>query len=322
VRLGDRTLVEWVLSGGDIWAVVFDAAGSRLVHVAAERDVVRARDRVVVWLELAATEPDGSSLRARRAAASLDELLFDPLGLPPDSGVVIVPVGPLHGIPWAGMPTFAGRPMTVNPSARLWLQGDRRAASPARSVGVVVGPEVESAHVERDAIVACFPGAALATGAGSTASTVRSMFGGFDLVHVAVHGRFRSDRPLLSTLRLHEGDAPLSDVVPERIGARLVVLSSCEGGAHGTTDGSEVLGLSSVLLARGAASVVAPLTVVRDLECADFVAELHAELAGGTSIACAVATVRGRWLDDDDLSRWAVASSFTCFGSGASTIAR
>lgn len=320
-RLGDRTLVEWLVSGDDVWAVVFDASGSRLVRVADQRDVLRARDRVLAWLDVAVTDPDDSSGRALRAAAALDEVLLGPLDLPPDDGIVLVPVGPLHGIPWAGMPTFAGRPMTVSPNAQLWLHADRRAAGSARNVGVVVGPELASADVEREAIQRCHVGAAVAAGPGATASTVRSMFGGHDLVHVAAHGRFRSDRPLLSTLRLHEGERPLGDVVPERIGARLVVLSSCEGGAHGAADGAEVLGLSSVLLARGAASVVAPLTVVRDLECADFVAEVHVELAAGESVACAVANVRGRWLADDDLSRWAVASSFTCFGSGAVTVA-
>jgi CHAT domain-containing protein len=126
---------------------------------------------------------------------------------------------------------------------------------------------------------------------------------------------------LLSTVRLHDGEATLYDVVPDRVRSKLVVLSSCEGGAQGTADGSEVLGLSAVLLARGAAAVLAPLTVVRDLECADFVAEVHAALAEGTPVAGAVARVRERWLADDDLSRWAVASSFTCFGSGAVTLA-
>jgi tetratricopeptide (TPR) repeat protein len=321
VRLGDRTLVEWVVSGDDVWAVVFDASGSRLVRVADRRDVLRARDRVLVWLDVAVTDPDDSSGRALRAATALDDLLLGPLELPPDDGIVLVPVGPLHGIPWAGLPTFAGRPMAVSPNAQLWLHADRRAAGSVRTIGVVVGPELASADVERAAIERCHPDAAVAAGPGATASTVRSMFGGHDLVHLAAHGRFRSDRPLLSTLRLHEGERPLDDVMPDRIGARLVVLSSCEGGAHGTADGSEVLGLSSVLLARGAASVVAPLTVVRDLECADFVAEVHHELADGEPVGCAVANVRGRWLADDDLSRWAVASSFTCFGSAAATVA-
>ena len=101
----------------------------------------------------------------------------------------------------------------------------------------------------------------------------------------------------------------------------MVVLSSCQGGAHGTADGSEVLGMAAVMLARGAAAVLAPLTVVRELECADFVADVHACLAEQRPFGEAVAAVRQHWLADDDLSRWAVASSFTCFGSAAVVVA-
>ncbi len=321
VRLGDRTLVEWVVAGAAVWAVVFDSAGSRLVHVGDVNEITKARDRVLVWLDLAASEPDGSSVRAVRAAALLDDMLIRPLGLPLDCGVVHVPVGLLHGIPWAGLPSFAGRPMTLVPNAQVWLEADRRSAGAVRSIGFVSGPDVGNDTIEQAAIERWHPTAAVAAGAGATAPTVRSMFAGHDLVHVAAHGRFRSDRPLLSTLQLFDGASTLYDTVPERIAARLVVLSSCEGGAQGTAGGSEVLGLSSVLLARGAAAVLAPLTVVRDLECADFVAEVHDELASGDPFACAVADVRERWLADDDLSRWAVASSFTCFGSGAVTVA-
>jgi tetratricopeptide (TPR) repeat protein len=320
-RLGDRTLVEWVVAGDHIWAVVFDADGSRLVEIGDCGDVVRARDSVLVWLDVAATEPDASSARAERAMERLDRLLIEPLGLPDGRGVVLVPVGLLHGIPWSGLPSFAGRPASLTPNAQVWLEADRRAVAGARSVALVIGPGVDGAEAERRGIESAHGSVAVAAGAGATAPTVRSMFVSSDVVHVAAHGAFRSDHPLLSTLRLHDGEATLFDAVPERVRSKLVVLSSCEGGAQGASDGSEVLGLSAVLLARGAASVVAPLTVVRDLECADFVAEVHGELAAGEPIACAVANVRERWLADDDLSRWAVASSFTCFGSGRVTVA-
>ena len=36
----------------------------------------------------------------------------------------------------------------------------------------------------------------------------------------------------------------------------------------------------------GAASVLAPLTAVRELECAEFVADVHGEFAAGESVAC------------------------------------
>jgi hypothetical protein len=320
-RLGSRTLVEWVVSGDAVWAVVFDSAGSRLVEVGPTRMVRRQRDRVLVALDEAAIEPDGSSAAAVRAAQALDDLLISPLDLAPDIGVVVVPVGLLHGIPWSGLPSLAVRPFVVAPNAQLWLEADRRAVGPAESAGLVVGPDIDTGGIERSAVERLHPHVAVAAGAGATAATVASMFAGLDLVHVAAHGTFRSDHPLLSTLRLHDGEATLYDAVPGRVGSRLVVLSSCEAGAQGTADGSEVLGLSAVMLARGAAAVLAPLTVVRDLECADFVTDVHTELAGGQTVACAVAEVRRRWLGDDDLSRWAVASSFACFGSGAVTVA-
>jgi CHAT domain-containing protein len=226
----------------------------------------------------------------------------------------------LHEMPWAGLPSLAARSVALAPSAQMWLGADRRAARSSEGVAMLSGPEVEGAVLDRESILHHYPGATIVEGDAATASAARSLLGGADLVHVAAHGRFRSDRPLLSTLRLHEGDATLYDAVPDRVGARLVVLSSCEGGAQGTADGSEVLGLSAVMLARGAATVVAPLTVVRDLECAEFVADVHARLATGEPVGEALAGVRSTWLRDDDLSRWAVASSFLCFGSAATNV--
>ncbi|MDJ0770781.1 MAG: CHAT domain-containing protein [Ilumatobacter sp.] len=319
-RLGDRVLVEWVVVRGEVWAVVADADKYRLVRVAPVSEVRRAIDRLVVWLDLAPSEPDASSGRARRAAALLDELLFAPLGLPADVGIVLVPVDLLHGIPWSGLPTFDKRPMVIAPNAQVWIEADRRTKDPTRTVGLVLGPGVGGSLPEHDAVAAVYPDARIEVGDAATADTTRSMLSGTGLVHIAAHGRFRSDHPLLSTLQLHEGTATLYETLPERLRSQLVILSSCEGGAQGTTDGSEVLGFSAVMLARGAAAVLAPLTIVPDLECADFVADVHHELAAGEPFACAVANVRGRWLGDDDLSRWAVASSFSCFGAGAVTV--
>lgn len=318
--LGDRVLVEWIMSSHRAVAVVVDRRGFRLVDVAAERDVRRACDRVIVSLDMATTDMDASSESATRAAQLLDDALVAPLGLGDATGVVMVPDGMLHDIPWAGLPSLAPRSVSVAPSAQVWIGADRRSSHSAETVSMLSGPEVEGAALDRESILHQYPAARVVEGTAATAEAALDLFGEYGLVHVAAHGRFRSDRPLLSTLSLHGGDATLYDAVPERVGAQLIVLSSCEGGAQGTADGSEVLGLSAVLLARGAATVVAPLTAVRDLECAEFVAEVHAELASGVPVGRALADVRSRWLADDDLSRWAVASSFLCFGSGATRV--
>jgi hypothetical protein len=320
-RLAGSALVEWVIGGADVWAVVFYDGRSRLVEVGSLPEILRARDRVLVWLDRAAEDPNSSSDGAMRAIAALDQLLLTPLGLPPVASLVLVPVGGLHGIPWSGLPSLAGRSVTLSPNAQLWLQADRRAEDPATSVGLIVGPDVTTAGIEWAAVESLYTNVQIGAGRGAVAETVRSMFAKLDLVHVAAHGTFRSDHPLLSTLRLRDGESTLYDTVPARVQTRLVVLSSCEGGAHGAGDGSEVLGLAAVMLARGAGAVLAPLTVVRELECADFVADVHACLAAGQPFGDAVAAARQHWLGDDDLSRWAVASSFACFGSGRVSVA-
>lgn len=320
-RLDGRVFVEWLVVRGRVMAVVVDASGTRLVDVAAVSDVVRARDRVVAHLDFAVSDPDGRSLPAVRATEAFDELVVRPLDLVERVEVVMAPDGVLHGVPWSGVPSLGDRSVVLTPNAQIWLGADRRAGTVARGVGLVVGPDVAGGAIERAALERWYPGAAVASGEGASAATVASMLGGHGVVHVAAHGSFRSDRPLLSTLRLADGESTLADTIPARVTSTLVILSSCEGAAQGAADGSEVLGLGAVLLARGAATVVAPLTAVRDLECADFVAEVHGELAGGLDVGTAIARVRGRWLADDDLSRWAVASSFTCLGSGSSTVA-
>jgi tetratricopeptide (TPR) repeat protein len=320
-RLPGSALVEWVIAAGTVSAVVFHEGHARLVTVGPLTEILRARDRVLIWLDRAAEEPDLSSAGAMRAIATLDQMLLGPLLLPPVADLVLVPVGGLHAIPWSGLPSLAGRAVTLAPSAQLWLQADRRAELLARSVGLIVGPGVTNAAIERSAIESLYPDVDVVAGSGAEAAVVRSMFARLDVVHVAAHGTFRSDHPLLSTVRLYDGESTLFETVPERVHARLVVLSSCEGGAHNSADGSEVLGLVAVMIARGAAGVLAPLTAVRELECADFVADVHACLASGHPFGEAVAMARQHWLSDDDLSRWAVASSFTCFGSGAVTVA-
>ena len=151
---------------------------------------------------------------AIRAIAALDQLLLSPLGLPPVARLVLVPVGGLHGIPWSGLPSLAGRSVTLSPNAQLWLQADRRAEQPVRTVGLVVGPDVTTAGIEWGAVESLYANVQIGAASTAVADTVRSMFARLDLVHVAAHGTFRSDHPLLSTLRLRDGETTLYDTVP------------------------------------------------------------------------------------------------------------
>ena len=63
---------------------------------------------------------------AAEAAATLDDRLLRPLDLPPEARLVVVPSRSLHGVPWRALPSLAGRPVTVAPSAALGLRAAAR----------------------------------------------------------------------------------------------------------------------------------------------------------------------------------------------------
>ena len=321
-ELGHRTMVEYVIDRDLIWAVVLGSRRPRLVRLGSLDEVMRASDQLAGWMTRG-TQPNdpGRVADAKRVAARLEELLVAPLGLRVDDEVVLVPVGQLHAVPWSSLATAAMSQFVVCPSARLWLEAERRSQqSRCHTTSLLMGPDVLGASLERKAIARLYQNPKVLAGNRATVGALRTLFAEFDVVQVAAHGTFRPDRPMMSSLRLHGGNMTIYDLASATVNSRVIVLSSCEGGVHGVNSGSEVLGLASVLLSLGCATIVAPTHTVADRVCAEFVSDMHAEWCSGVPIAQAVSTVRRRWLADPTLTRWATASAFTCFGSGSSAM--
>ncbi len=319
--LDGRTLVEYVIDRGVVWAVVVSSRTKRLVRLGAVGEISRASEQLAGWMTRG-TQPDdpGDAQRPRRVATVLDDLLLGGLGLTDDAELVLVPVGILHAVAWSSLPSLSARPFVVVPSARSWLEAERRSAPGLdRHVGLVIGPDVLGSAIEQTSIERCYPASTVRRGEQATGEALRQALSECDVVQVAAHGHFRVERPMLSSLRLDDGEVTVFDLASSPVCARLVVLSSCEGGVHGVVSGSEILGLASVLLSLGAATVVAPTHVVADRVCAEFVSELHDIWSTGIPIAAALATVRQRWMTDPTLIRWATASAFMCFGSGSTS---
>ncbi len=320
-QLGSRVLVEFVIDGDQISAVVVRRSRSRLVALGQLDEVVRAVGQLTAWLDRATRPNDANRVGAAHSIAErLGRLLIGPLGLPPDVDVVIVPVKALHAVPWSSLPHLRASTVVVHLSAHLWLASDRRASEViASSISLIIGPDVAGASVERAAIRKLYPRATIVAGRLATPQLLKSLLNRSDAVQIAAHGIFRPDRPLRSTLRLHGGEMAIHELNEVDVGSGLVVLSSCEGGVHGVNAGGEALGLVAILLSRGAPTVLAPINTVADIACAEFVADFHREWATGLTAAGALAIVRRRWLDRPTLADWATAAAFTCFGSGMST---
>lgn len=321
-QLGSDVLVEFVIDGDEMWAVVARHRRSRLVYVGSAIEIVKALDRVTAWLDRS-VQPESNGSRtalAKSATTKLADLLIAPLGLPRAGNLIIVPVGPIHSVPWSAI-AGSGRPLVVDLSARAWVTSARREPV-TRSIATIIGPAVEGAAIERAAMRRLAGSATIRIGERATAAVLRKMLETRDLVHIAAHGVFRADRPLRSTLRLADGDMPIFDLNDITVACKLVVLSSCEAGVHRVHPGGEVLGLVGILLSRGADTVIAPVHTIADIACAEFVSEFYEVWSQGATAAEALTVVRSRWLESPSIARWATAAAFTCFGSGTATIGR
>jgi hypothetical protein len=174
-----------------------------------------------------------------RIGRDFDDLLFGPfrrrLG---DRPIVVVPSNSLQSLPWSVLPTAIGRPISVVPSARLWL-GASELAKPGDDAGIVIvaGPGLPGARSEAEAVARQYPERTLLLDDAATVDTVGRAMDGAALAHIASHGVLRSDNPSFSSLVLADG--PLTVYELERLhrAPHHVVLAACEAKANGASKG-------------------------------------------------------------------------------------
>ncbi|HEY5175003.1 MAG TPA: CHAT domain-containing protein [Terriglobales bacterium] len=140
-------------------------------------------------------------------------------------------------------------------------------------------PALQAAAVEVDEIVKHLPGATPLKGRMAARRQLLHLDGNIDVLHLACHGEFDHDDPLLS--RIYLADGPMYGYEIERLGCRprLVVLSACETAIQSRAAGDETFGLVRAFLARGAENVVASLWKVADESTALLMGALYRELA-------------------------------------------
>jgi|RhiMethySRZTD1v2_1073278.scaffolds.fasta_scaffold00369_40 CHAT domain-containing protein len=184
--------------------------------------------------------------------------------------LVIIPHGDLHYVPFEVFqdPTdrrYLGErfQITYAPSASVLLG---LAKSPGLSGGrllAVADPALQAAGPEVRSIAALFPGQSkIVTDGLARKSDLKAWIRDFDVVHLAVHGKFDSGEPMLSYLALAAGAGEDGRLTAAEMfglplqGSRLVVLSACETGRAEATHGNEVLGIVRGLIYAGAGSLV------------------------------------------------------------------
>jgi tetratricopeptide (TPR) repeat protein len=310
--LGDATLLTIFWLGAELYGLTLtqrQARVQRLTTVRAAEELLRRTNADADALAVG-TLPE--SLRAvvgaslRQSHGRLDEVLLRPLRLP-DGPVVLLPPARLAGLPWGQLPTLAGRPVTVAPTASVWLAAQQRTAPGRTGMVAVAGPGLARADQEVAGVVGHWPGGVTLTGQQATGEAVLAAIDGVRLVHVAAHGRHQQESPLFSSIRLADGPVVGYDLDRVPRPPQHVVLSACDLGQATVRPGDEALGLTRALLHSGTATVVAGVAKVSDHGAAELMVDYHRRLAAGSAPAYALA---------DALAAADEPQPFVCFGAG------
>lgn len=264
--LSGATLLGFTEYDGDLFAVSVVGGRFRLHRILPVDHHVRA-------LRLAVEAGRKDAVAA--SAEALDALL------PPTGDGPITIVGSPPGLPWAALPSYRGRPVSL---------GGPTGPAPLSTTAWIAGPALTHAAREVTALHRVHGGVVLTGRSAAVDAALRAM-DGVDVVHIAAHGRVRG---LFSSLQLADGHLHGHDLDRLARPPRVVVLSSCESD------------LAPAFLRRGAEAVIASTLAVPDDRTPALMAAVHRGLRAGLGPAAALALAQVEHGD----------RAFSCFGSG------
>jgi CHAT domain-containing protein/tetratricopeptide (TPR) repeat protein len=289
-------LVEFGVLDDELLAWIVRPAGVQLLRqVASWREVQRALRAVHFQMDSLRhgsaqlqTHLPSLTQRAQTRLRQLHDLLWAPLaaGLAPCRRLLLVPFGPLAGLPFAALhdgerPLGERFELAQAPSAQAALRSLRRgqAAGPARRA-LALGESSRLAHAAAEArfVASLFEDGQALVGEQASAAALQAGAGAVDVLHLACHAQFRSDNPRFSALHLHDGPLTVERAEGLALGPCTVVLSACETGLADAAQGDEMVGLVRAFLVAGAARVVASLWPVDDHLSAEFMGHFYRAL--------------------------------------------
>ncbi len=315
-----EAIVEYGVVGDELFAFVVDRGVTTLHRrLASWREVVPAVQGLRFQIEtlrhgqdVLAARRETLRARARGRLARVHELVWRPLEarLQACHGVIVVPHGILHGLPFAALDDGRGalidrHAIGLAPNAASLTHG----APPRRDGTVLVlGDTRRLAHAqaEIDAASAAWPGAIVLDADQVDGDSLERQASRVSLMHLACHASFRPDNPRFAWLQIGNSRVLACDIERWRMPAATVVLSGCETAVSDPDAGDEALGLVRAFQLAGAARVVGSLWPVDDGATAWLMSVFHAGLAAGRGAAAALnAAQREVRASHDDPYGWA-----------------
>jgi filamentous hemagglutinin family protein len=230
----------------------------------------------------------------------LHQILIAPIAdlLPsdPNGKIVFVPQDSLFLVPFAALQNPSGEFMvdkhTITTVPAIQLLGiNPTKPRPHSNKTLIVGnpspmPEgytpLPGAEAEATAI-AQFLKVQPLLAQSATESTIKPQLAQANIIHLATHGSFDEQNPLLGAIALapsaqEDGLLTAEEMLKLSLNADLVVLSACDTG-RGKITGDGVLGLSRSWLAAGAANVVVSLWQVNDQATSALMVDFYRSLS-------------------------------------------
>jgi len=206
----------------------------------------------------------------------------------------IIPHGPLHALPFhalrqGGRFLIETHTVSYAPSAAVlnycwnkpFVQSRER---PFDGTSLLVGvPDERATQVSQEiqALAELISGSRVLLNEDATLEQVRMAAPNCGLLHLAAHGLFRPEAPLLSSIHLADQWMAVQDVYDLDLNASLVTLSACETGLGHDAGGDELVGLVRGFLHAGANSLVVSLWVVDDRSMTDLMIRFYTHWLAG-----------------------------------------
>ncbi|MFQ5342369.1 MAG: CHAT domain-containing protein, partial [Anaerolineae bacterium] len=227
--------------------------------------------------------------------------------------LIVAPHGPLHGLAFqallddAGRPLVSRVPLTTVPSLSTF-QSLLREATEIDAVDQVLACGLSDFDaratplphaVKEIAAIRDVLGERLHVlwGAEATRETLLGLnesgdLVNYDVIHFATHAVLDHLAPSQSRVLLADDSLTVADILNLRLGARMVVLSACEGAIGKRHPGDEIMGLARAFFLAGARTVVAGLWPVEDAAAGEFMGRFYGRLVQGEGVAGALRAVQ------------------------------
>ncbi len=184
--------------------------------------------------------------------------------------LIVIPQGDLDTLPFQALEdpadgTFVGErfQITYTPSASILLQLKKQGNLADDSLLAAADPSLPGSPQEVKTLASLYPvRQKVLTDSLVRKADLLQWAARYDILHLAVHGEFDAEEPLLSRVELAprpglEGDLTAAEMFGLPLGkARLVTLSACETGRVRTTRANEIQGIQQALLFAGAQSLL------------------------------------------------------------------